>query len=179
MTSIAQFDAGYNPQQDRILLRITNKEGEEYRLWLTRRICRSFLTEFKTRTSSYRITSEMAKESVGETRSAPAGDAILRADLEQKAAAATADFSNKFRAGDSFPLGEQGIIVENIHLQPNAKGAGVHELSMHDAAGRGISIGVSVDFFNSIFEVVERVVRKADWSLETTVMPPANKALLQ
>jgi len=112
-------------------------------------------------------------------RPAATSDAILRASLEQKAAAASADFSNKFKAGETYPLGEQGIVVENIKLQPNAKGAGIHELSMHDAAGRGISIGVSVDFFNSIFEVIERVVKQADWALAKTVMPPANKALLQ
>lgn len=179
MTSIAQFDAGYNPQQDRILLRITNKEAEEYRLWLTRRICRSFLTEFKTQTSTYRITGSVGGETVSEARPAASSDTILRASLEQQAAAASADFSNKFEAGESYPLGEQGIVVENIQLQPNAKGVGVHELSMHDAAGRGISIGVSVDFFNSIFEVVERVVQQADWGLAANVMPAPNKALLQ
>ena len=46
MSGLGQFDAGYNSAQDRILLRITNKAGEEYRLWLTRRFCLSMLGDF-------------------------------------------------------------------------------------------------------------------------------------
>ena len=177
MTPMAQFDAGYNPQQDRILLRITNKSAEEYRLWLTRRVCRAFLTDFKTRTSSYRITQEMG------AASSPASNpvhAVLRADLEQKATAATSDYSSSFKSGESFPLGEQGVIVETINLQPDASGKGIHKLSLHDGDGRGISIAVSVDLFNSIFEIVERVVNQAEWELTTTSnLSPPGSTLLQ
>jgi len=174
MTALSQFDASYNMQQDRILLRITNQDKEEYRLWLTRRMCRSFITDFKTRTSSFRIT--------GEEGSAPVADqgtAVLRADLEQKAAVANKDFSNAFKPGDSFPLGQEGIVVERVNLQPNDKGPGVHGLSLHDASGRGITIGVSVDLFNSIFEVIERVVQQAEWGIEMALPPDVMGATLQ
>lgn len=174
MTNLSQFDAGYNTKQDRILLRITDKESEEYRLWLTRRMCRSFLTDFKTRTSSYRITGDSSVAPVADQQSA-----VLLADLEQKAAVANRDFSNKFRAGDSFPLGQEGMVVETINLHPNSKGQGVHGLSLQDADGRGITINVSVDLLNSIFEVIERVVHQADWSLDVPQAGESVAAVLQ
>ena len=52
MSGLGQFDAGYNIAQDRILLRITNTAGEEYRLWLTRRFCLSMLGDFKVKVSA-------------------------------------------------------------------------------------------------------------------------------
>ncbi len=174
MTTLSQVDAGYNAQQDRILLRITNKTGEEYRLWLTRRICLTFLTDFKARTSTFRITGGS-----GSVHSHDKETAVLRADLEQKAAVANKDFATRFKSGNRFPLGQDGLVVETINLKPDGKGEGVHGLSLHDAAGRGITLGVSVDLFNSIFEIVERVVAQADWAIELSAATRPENAILQ
>lgn len=163
MSAFAQFDAGYNLQQDRILLRITNTDGEEFRLWLTRRMCASLLTDFKTKTSSYRVKKDPSRP---HTQASVAGaETVMQADFEQQAVAQSQDFSTKFRPGTSFPLGESGLLVEKLNLQPNGKGEGVHALSFYGAGDNGMTIGVTVELFNSIFEVIERIIGRTDWGL--------------
>ncbi len=177
MSGFGQFDAGYNRHEDRILLRITNVNGDEFRLWLTRRLCSSLLTDFKVRTSAYRVSMPDAGM---EARAVVSNhDTVLRAQLEQQAVVAQQDFGSKFKPGETFPLGEQGLVVEKVNLQPNGKADGVHTLSFHDAKGRGISLGVTVEVFNSIFEVVERVVRQTKWDLPVSTSDVPQSTLLQ
>ena len=87
MSGLGQFDAGYNSAQDRILLRITNTAGEEYRLWLTRRFCLSMLGDFKVKVSAYRLPAEGVDESSAGSSVAVAGSAgaatVMQADIQQ------------------------------------------------------------------------------------------------
>jgi len=176
MSAFAQFDAGYNLEQDRILLRITNTDGEEYRLWLTRRMCASLLTDFKAKTSSYRVKKDPSRP---HTQTAIAGaETVMQADFEQQAAAQSQDFTTKFKPGTRFPLGEAGLLVEKLNLQPNGKGEGVHALSFYGAEDKGMTIGLTMELFNSIFEVLERIIARTDWGLlEASVNRPPSSTL--
>ena len=177
MSSLAQFDAGYNLQQDRILLRITNSTGEEYRLWLTRRLCSSLLTEFKTKTSAYRVSPDASRS---QSQSMDAGaETVMRAEFEQQATAMSQDFTSKFKPGNSFPLGKSGLLVERLNLKPNGKGEGVLALSFYGDADQGMTIGVSVALFNSIFEVIERIIEKTDWGLASVAATPPSSSMIQ
>ena len=42
-----QLAARYNPDQDRILLRMNTSDSDELRLWLTRRLCLNLWPKFK------------------------------------------------------------------------------------------------------------------------------------
>lgn len=175
MGGLAQFDVSYNPQQDRILLRITNTEGGEYRLWMTRRLSYSVLTELKTNTSIYRLDASdiTANPSPLQDESADAiakigantAETVMLADKQQKATAQKENFGVEFKPGESFPLGEEGILIGKVNFQPDTNGAGSHTLSFYPTEGDGISIGVSADFFNSIFEMLERICSQAQWEI--------------
>ena len=119
MSGLGQFDAGYNSAQDRILLRITNTAGEEYRLWLTRRFCFSMLGDFKVKVSACRLPAE-EEERVVDSSSAVSGSAgsapVMQADIQQELVASQQDFGQAFRPGEQFPLGEQGELVERVDL---------------------------------------------------------------
>lgn len=177
MSAFGQFDAGYDRHEDRILLRITNVNGDEFRLWLTRRVCGSLLTDFKTKTSAYRIS--VPEAGAEQLASVSNHDTVLRAQLEQQAVVAQQDFGSKFKPGVNFPLGEQGLVVEKVNLQPNGKAEGVHALSFQDKNGKGITLGVTVEIFNSIFEVVERVVGQTRWGLTVVKSDTRQSNLLQ
>ena len=183
MSGLCQFDACYNTAHDRILLRITNTGGEEYRLWLTRRFCRSLLREFKVKVSAYRLSTESMEEDCRETTLAvpdDSGGAIaLQADIQQELVAARQDFGQTFHPGDQFPLGRQGELVEQVDLTPNGKGPGNHALSFRSVEGQLLTLAVTPELLNSIFEVIERVTKQADWGLITTSVDMANSATLQ
>lgn len=183
MSGLGQFDAGYNSAQDRILLRITNTAGEEYRLWLTRRFCLSMLGDFKVKVSAYRLPAEGVDESSAGSSVAVAGSAgaatVMQADIQQELVASQQDFGQAFRPGEQFPLGEQGELVERVDLTPNGKGAGTHALSFQSVQGQALTIAVTPELLNSIFEVIERVTQQADWGLVTTAASMAKSATLQ
>lgn len=183
MSGLGQFDAGYNSAQDRILLRITNTAGEEYRLWLTRRFCLSMLGDFKVKVSAYRLPAEGVDESSADSSVAVAGGAgaatVMQADIQQELVASQQDFGQAFRPGELFPLGEQGELVKRVDLTPNGKGAGTHALSFQSVQGQALTIAVTPELLNSIFEVIERVTQQADWGLVTTAASMAKSATLQ
>ncbi len=178
MSALGQFDAGYNQHEDRILLRITNQSGEEFRLWLTRRICASLLTDFKTRTSAYRV-SAIDRDTSNEASATPDHDTLLRAQFEQQAAVAQQDLNTEFAPGETYPLGESGLLVEKINLQPNGQGQDNHSLSFANAQGEGITLGVSIELFNAIFEVIERVVQQTNWELPSVRVGLESSNILQ
>ncbi len=182
MSHLLQFDAGYHPKEDRILLRVTNSDEEEYRLWLTRRMTSRLLHDFKPKTSAYRIAEGFESDAMepGEPeapRGPPDAHTLMKADLSQQAAAARQDFSKPFKGGRHFPLGEDGAVVASVDFHPDAKGPGNHRLSFRTASGGALGIGVSAHVFNSIFEVLERVTRRADWGLISAVPPPGRMRL--
>ena len=184
MSGLGQFDAGYNSAQDRILLRITNTAGEEYRLWLTRRFCLSMLGDFKVKVSAYRLPAERIKESGADNLVAASDSAgaatVMQADIQQELVASQQDFGQAFRPGERFPLGEQGELVERVDLTPNGKGPGTHALGFTSVQGQALTIAVTPELLNSIFEVIERVTtQQADWGLETTAVSMAKSATLQ
>ncbi len=181
MSTLGQFDVGYRQQEDRILLRITNTDNEEFRFWLTRRVCAALLTDFKTRTSAYRISAVGSGSVAAAQGGAPGSkyETLLRAQLEQEAAVAQQNFKTTFKSGENFPLGKEGILVEKINLKPNAQGQDTHSLSFADAQGKGITLGVSIELFNSIFEVIERVVKVTNWSISPAKLDVQSSKFLQ
>ncbi|HBW83522.1 MAG TPA: hypothetical protein DEF79_05720 [Gammaproteobacteria bacterium] len=183
MSDLGQFDACYNSEQDRILLRITNTAGEEYRLWLTRRFCLGLLGEFKVKVSAYRLPPEDRKgvrmdESSGLLDDSGAST-VMQADIQQELVAARQDFGQTFHPGEQFPLGEQGELVEQVDLKPNEKGTGSHALGFQSVQGQLLTIAVTSELLNSIFEAIERVTQQADWGLITTAVSMAKSSTLQ
>lgn len=181
MSGLAQFDAGYNPQEDRILIRITNTEGDEFRLWLTRRLSASLLADFKVNISAYRVQPESGEKGSESVPSASEMGAatLMRADIQQEAAAAKQDFEQEFVSGERFPLGEQGVVIDKIDFQPDGKGPGNHALNFTSTNGQKLSIGVTPQFLNTIFEVIERVSQQAEWGLITTSSSMPRSVTLQ
>ena len=182
MSDLGQFDAGYNSAQDRILLRITNTAGEEYRLWLTRRLCFSMLGDFKVKASACRLPTEEEERVVDSSSAIPGGAGsatVMQADIQQELVASQQDFGQAFRPGERFPLGKQGELVERVDLTPNGKGEGTHALSFQSVQGQALTIAVTPELLNSIFEVIERVTQQAGWGLVTTAFSMAKTATLQ
>lgn len=182
MSHLMQFDAGYHPKEDRILLRVTNSDEEEYRLWLTRRMTGRLLNEFKPKTSAYRIaegfeSDDMEPGAPEAPRDPLDAQTVMKADLSQQAAAARQDFSSPFKGGRHFPLGKEGVVIASVDFHPDGKGPGNHTLLFRTVTGGALGIGVSAHVFNSIFEVLERVTRRADWGLISTLPPPGKMQL--
>lgn len=167
MSSIAQLDIRYVPNEDRILLSVTSSSKEEIRLWFTRRITQNVLTQLKEKTTAHRITTP---EEEGGAEDITPEQAAAQAEFEQQKVAENANFKEKFVGGTSFPLGEDGIVVNKINFKPDTGGKGNHSLTFEPKQGKGVTFGVSVSLFNTFFELMERTVPKCEWNLTLPIM---------
>lgn len=163
MSSISQFDISYSPVEDRILLKVTSTNGDELRLWFTRRITSNILGKLKDSTSAYRIP-QPAPEAVSSSPPDPE-QTKAQAEFQQQTSAANSNFDEKFVPGTNFPLGEAGIVVNRLDFKADANGPGSHALTLSPLKGKGVTLGVTPDLFNTFFELLERTLPKTGWGL--------------
>ena len=190
MASLHQMDASYDMNQDRILLRLTNDDGEEIRLWMTRRMTQLFLTDFKDNTSTYRIPNytddqpSLTENATNKPKVAPVRDTALNtghtkaiADFEQQVAASKSNFSEAFKPGEHFPVGEDGIIINKIKIKANQEANADHTVMFFSLEGHCVSLNVNVQIFNTLFELIERVNQATNWMINQNIQPEANTTL--
>lgn len=161
MSSLEQLSCRYDLGEDRIQLSVSTSDQQEFRCWLTRRFTLSILNEFKQNTAKYRAPE------IASTTSNPQD----MADFQQASDTQGQDFSQKFKKGDSFPLGEEGFLVQTIHLTPT-KGDGL-TLTILPKKGQGINLNINKVILNNFFEVIERALEQTGW-VQNAVLPSSN-----
>ena len=148
--SIRQFNAGYVAAEDRVLLRVTLGNGDEYRFWLTRAVLRGFLGE--------------SGRWLGPRDETPA--AAVEA-FRREAALASADFATPLTPGEHLPLGEQPVLVSAMRL---ATEDGVHVvLTLID--GRNADFNLNADILAAVCVMLKQAVAAADWALPAVESP--------
>jgi hypothetical protein len=117
---IHQMSVTYLPEQDRILMRINTTDGEEMRMWLTRRLMVGLwplLTKL--------LTEHLLKlESAGASLSG-ANPELKRmlADFRKEEFLQHADFDTPYKEGQAgLPLGEEPLLVTDVDATPLANG---------------------------------------------------------
>ena len=170
MSGLSQIDARYDQAEDRIMLRLTTADENEYRLWFTRRVTFNVLTDFKEKTSQFRVSETVKTEKKNEElKAAPAKmtdqEAKINADKAQAEQHANTKYDEEFKPGKTYPLGEEGILVGRVDFKPNSDGGTLHSLSFAAAKGHGMTIKVNADIFNSILNVLEKTSEQAEWMI--------------
>ena len=117
---IHQMSVTYLPEQDRILMRINTTEGEEMRMWLTRRLM----------VNLWPLLSKLLTDHLLKLESA--GASLAGADPELKKMLAEfrkeeflqhADFDTPYEEGQAnLPLGEEPLLVTDVDAAPLANG---------------------------------------------------------
>lgn len=146
--SIRQFNAGYVPGEDRILLRVAMRNGDEYRFWLTRAAVRGFLGQ---------VEQWLAP------RDASATAAV--ASFQREAAVAAADFETPLTPGSQLPLGEVPLLVSAMRLVTDR---GVHVV-LTLANGQQADFGLNDEVLVGIRYMLVQAAAAADWGLLAAV----------
>ncbi len=151
--SIHQFNLQYNPEQDRIMFRVSTVKREEFRFYLTRRYVKVLWpvlqkvldTEFKKREpEKAHVASDMVRfehENI-----------VSRADFKQQ-------YDDRM---ETHPLGEDYILLARIQVKQGP----VNMLCLHPAKGMGIEFHASNMFLHAFCKLLVDTVRKADWDME-------------
>ncbi len=151
-----QITLDFDPEQDRLLMRIATSDAKEVALWLTRRCVRlMWPLLIKMVESSPRI----------QTRTASAGARAALMGLEHEKAVQQADFSHPYQPlGREHPLGAAPILVARIHTGRDEHGN--HVLGLLPSQGQGINLALDEGLLHSCCQLLQNAVAKAQWDVE-------------
>lgn len=164
MSSLHQLQLAYHPEQDRLLLRATTRDGREFRFWLTRRLLKGLWPA---------LHRALAREVGVQTPADPmAQREVLQFRRQQ--AVQRADFSTPFEElhGRTHPLGEEPVLVARAALAPARDGR--HGLSLLPRAGPGCNLALTDDLLHSLIRLLEDALERADWGLATPILGSAS-----
>lgn len=152
--SLRQFNAGYVPAEDRILMRVTLSSNEEFRFWLTRACLRGFFDQ---------VESWLAPRD-----SLP--QAVIEA-FQREAGVAKADFATPLTPGENLPLGETPLLVQSIQL--DSRSESIHVV-MALTDGRQADFVIDGDVLVGVQYMLRQAVQAADWGLAAnTIATPS------
>lgn len=154
MAKLHQFNFAYQTDEDRVLLRVNTHDGAEYRLWLTRRICR-LLWELLVR--RLETAPEVAQQATKEAKRSVVA-------FKRQAAVSKADFSKTYEAKPkALPLGDAPLLI--VKLKAATVGAGSHAIVFVPQRGKEISLTLSDDAILTFLHLFGQIVKKARWGL--------------
>ena len=164
--NIHQVSATYVQEQDRILVRINTPQGDEMRLWFTRRLC---LSLWPTLERAVLATSELATRQDSSTPQpqAPMTQRLV-GSFKRAAALQNADFTTPYEsnAAARLPLGTEPLLVSEIRLTPQTDGALRIEFQENlagMAAPRGFQVELVGTLMHGFVHLLERAIEQSQW----------------
>jgi len=165
--NIHQLQASYQQEQDRILLRLNTRTGEEFRLWLTRRmtlVALPHLTQMSQRMGS---TSAEGVSHDG----AQAGDL---AHFKQQESLAQADFQTPYSDTTQLPAGDTPLLVTQLRF--TQLGDAMLRLAFEEKlAGaqstRSFEVTLGLSIVHALLHLLEQVLKAAEWGTAAAPAP--------
>ena len=154
-----QIDLGYQPHQDRLLLRISSDENTEFQFWVTRLMVKNFWAMLLKADEAFTL-----QMGVGQKNK----------ELPKKEEGHFGKpYDEKKREK---PWGENPLLVQGVKLDPKGP---LFLLSLV-AEGRVFSIDLDPGLTRSFFKMISDVVNQLDWGLYLSLenLPASGSVLL-
>ena len=151
-----QIKIDYSAEEDRLLMQLATSEGQEVRMWMTRRFVKLLwpLLVKLAEDASPRIRTQANPE---------ARKALLGIEHEQ--AVQRADFSKPYDASErAMPLGAEPLLLARIQTGHDPSGQPV--VAMHPAEGQGVTLTFDSVLLHSVCRLLQAAVKKSDWDME-------------
>lgn len=171
---IHQVSLTYQPEQDRLLLRVSSTAGQELRLWLTRRLMLG-LWPMLSRLQTEQL---LKMESAGSALHG--ADEDLRrmvADFRKEEFLQHADFDTPWQDQAKLPLGAEPMLVTDVDAAPLPDGRA--RLSMNERASvggrdkpRGFQLELDARLMHGLVHLLDQALTQAQWR-EPFVPPTA------
>ena len=152
--SIKQLNASYLIQEDRILFRINTEQKEEFNFLLTRRV-----TLFILAASEHLVEKQLEKHHDPVTAKAVA-------DFEKKNLVQSAEKGPEFESGETYPLGNQPILVMDVTCSiTQAENAAEQLFSIDFVLGKDQSINLKLPkpLLIAMRMLLESLCSQASW----------------
>jgi hypothetical protein len=169
---VRQLTIRHISEQDRLLVRLNNADGEEYRLWLTRRMLAIVWPHLE------KVVAQANLEA-GDVSQDEAGKKLL-SEFRKEAALQQADFATPFNDQPSaLPLGQQPLLATQVHfaLQPDGALEILFEEVLPGAvASRGFAVRLELQLQVGMLRLIENAVEAAAWNLRAGQVNSADAA---
>ena len=152
--ALHQIQLCYDQVEDRLLLRLSTTEGEEFRFWLTRRFVERLwgmlLTMLEWDDAVRQQFDEETRRSVMEIR--------------HEGYAREGDFKTQFQDASRLPLGPVPVVLAKAN--GSKRGEGLCLLSLLPAQGQGIDLTLDSKLLHLFVRLLRESVVKAEWGME-------------
>jgi hypothetical protein len=158
MAERLQINIEYNPIEDRLLLRVAEKEshGEfiEYRCWLTRRFVHVFIKA---------IDKIIENGLAADIQVTPDALAAMK-DFQRDAALSKADFSTSYEADaeNCTIIGEVPLLISTLKIKKKSKNKYI--LSFITNENAGLNINANIDLIHTLRQMLTSCVKNAGWN---------------
>jgi len=151
-----QIKIEFNAEQDRLLLRVSTRSGEEALVWLTRR---AVLRLWPLLVGGAEATPEVAQR-VAEPE---VKKAIL--EFQHEKALSKAQFSKPYEeAQRARPLGDNPLLVAKLQRRTNPDGRIV--LGLLPTQGEGIFLTLDEPLLHGFIKLLQKAVERAEWGIK-------------
>jgi hypothetical protein len=165
-----QFQATYQREQDRILLRLNTRTNEEVRLWFTRRMLTNFYPHL---VKSVRTMGNEAVQAI----SHDGGPSKDLAGFRQQETLAKADFSTPFNdVSVQYPAGIEPLLVTQIQVTQLANQTiriAFEEKMPAGESVRKFEVSLALTMVQALQHLLEVVLKQSDWGIQAQPLPTA------
>ena len=159
--SLHQITMTFNPEEDRMLLRVSTTAGSEYQLWLTRRFVRVL---WGALISTMERHPELKKTLQPEIREAMIG-------MRHQEAVATSNFKKPHEQSKRNLTSNTGpLMVTSGSVTPLKNGT--TKLTFKTLDGQGINFTLDENLLHAVCHLIITSSQKADWGLDLSVGDP-------
>ncbi len=160
--NIHQVNVSYVVEQDRLLIRINSQGGEEFRIWLTRRLGLQLLPVLQ-RSSENQLQQQLDKPDPAAPPSEQRQQ--LMRNFQKEAAAYQGDYETPFRdQPTALPLGEEPLLVTELKLTPMADGKlQVTLLEKLPQRQRDMQMLMDITLTQGLIRLIHQAIQGSGW----------------
>ena len=165
--ALKQFSGQYMPEADRLLLRLSTDQGDEYRLLITRRIAKLMLAKHQ----------EKSLDLVAHNTSPTASKEVLA--FKQESMRQKTNWKQAFEPSKQLPLGEKPLLVAAVEYtfkQQNDKKLVSMKLTLRDHST--LSMNLPQASLTALQLLIEQLQAQAEWLLLDLSPSALNNATL-
>ncbi len=161
--NLHQLSVTYVDEQDRLLVRFNTTEGDELRLWLTRRMVSRVLEPLQD------AAGQLEARKIALPQDSPQARRVL-AELKRAEVVQGSDFSTPYRStpDDKLPLGSLPLLVTQLRMTVT-KAAQLHvgfeEKLADPSQPRGFQVAMEAPMVHGLIHLLEQAVAKSQWDI--------------
>lgn len=168
MAKIEQIQIKFVAVEDRLLLRVSSSDAQEFQFWMTRRFVKLIWPA---------LVDSLKRSSRIHTQTSPAVKQELL-EFEHSKAVNDSDFKTPYREKQrSNPLGTEPLLLSKMQIRRSEDGSMV--LAISPQQGAGIDLAVNDGLLHSLVELIGNGARIADWELPALIDSGSNVVVPQ